>query len=370
MTKTLGRIATALSVVACVFASALAQNAASASASAAASARSGVAVFRGTLGAAGKLSIQMRLRREGDKLAGSYFYEAVGKDLNLRGTVDAAGNFQLQEFDAAGAQTGVFKGRWKGPECDDCGETLTGKWTRPDGTRALEFVLGEFPVAFEGDTRLVSKSQKESARRGKWGGHEISAEYPQLVGAGAASTNASKFNDAVRAYVAKDVADYKKLFGDDAGQGGELDLSYYVSFADDSLVSLDFSDYWFYFGAGSRTAASTTFNYDLARGRALKLADVFKPQSDYLKIISDACNRDLQRQFKGESFPDAERIAGSVEGVVGDEKKWLVSRDGFVVVFDSTEFGPSGSGEHTVTVPFAALREVIRPDGPLARFVK
>lgn len=366
MTKTLGRIAAALFVVACLFASAHAQNAA-ASASSAASTRTGVVVFRGTLGASGKLSIQMRLRREGDKLAGSYFYETVGKDLSLRGTIDAAGNFQLQEFDAAGAQTGLFKGLWKGPECEDCTDSLTGKWTRPDGTRPLEFVLGEFPVTFSGDARLVSKTQKESARRGKWGGYEISAEYPQLQGAGA---NAAKFNEEVRALVTKTTAEYKKLFGTGEGEGGELDLSYYVSFADDSLVSLDFSDYWFYFGAGSRMAASTTFNYDLARGRALKLADLFKPSSDYLKIISDACNRELQRQFKGEGFPDAERIAGSVEDVVGDEKKWLVSRDGFVVVFDSMQFGPSGSGEHTVTVLFVALKDVIRPDGPLARFAK
>lgn len=364
MTKTLGRIAAALSFVACVCASALAQNA---SASPAASTRTGVVVFRGTLGASGKLAIQMRLRREGDKLAGSYFYETVGKDLSLRGTIDAAGNFNLQEFDAAGAQTGLFKGQWKGPDCEDCTDSLAGKWSRPDGTRALEFVLGEFPVAFSGDTRLVSKSQRESARRGKWGGYELTAEYPQLQGANAF---VSKFNEQVRAYVTTKTADYKKQFGTGEGDGGELHLSYYVSFADDSLVSLDFSDYWFYFGAGSRMAASTTFNYDLATGRALKLADLFKPSSDYLKIISDTCNRDLQRQFKGEVSPDAERIAGSVEDVVGDEKKWLVSRDGFVVVFDSMQFGPSGSGEYTVTVPFAALKDVVRPDGPLARFAK
>lgn len=347
-----------LSVVACVCASAPAQKAA-------ASTRTGVVVFRGTLGASGKLAIQMRLRREGDKLAGSYFYETVGKDLSLRGTIDAVGNFNLQEFDAAGAQTGLFKGQWKGPDCEDCTDSLAGKWTRPDGSRALEFVLGEFPVTFSGDTRLVSKSQKESARRGKWGGYELTAEYPQLQGA-----NVSKFNEDVRALVTTKTADYKKQFGTGEGEGGELHLSYYVSFADDSLVSIDFSDYWFYFGAGSRMAASTTFNYDLAHGRALKLADLFKPSSDYLKIISDACRRDLQRQFKDESFADAERIAGSVEDVVGDEKKWLVSRDGFVVVFDSMQFGPSGSGEHTVTVPFAALKDVIRTDGPLARFAK
>ena len=364
MTRTLGRIAAALSVAACFFAFTLTNgDAQNGSASKAVETRA--VVFRGTLG--GKVAIQARLRREGERLAGSYFYETIGKDLSLRGTIDAAGDFTLEEFDAAGAKTGIFKGAWKGPQCDECVDTLTGKWTRPDGTRPLEFTLSEFMVSFEGDTRLVSKSLKESKRRGKWGGHEISAEYPQLQGGGA---NALKFNEAVRALVLKDVADHRNLFGEGEGGGGELDLSYYVSFADDSLVSVDFSDYWFYFGAGSRMAASTTFNYDLARGRALNLADLFKPSSDYLKIISDACKRELQSQFKGESFPDAARIAESVEGVVGDEKKWLISKDGLVVVFDSMEFGPSGSGEHTVTVPFAALKNVIRPDGPVARLAK
>lgn len=351
-------------VVACLFAFA---NARSAAVSQMPSARAGVMSFRGTMGAAGKTAIQMRLRREGDKLTGSYFYESVGKDLSLRGTITAAGDFILQEFDPSGAQTGLFKGRWSGPKCDDCVDSLIGKWTRPDGTRALEFTLNEFPVYFNGDARLVSKSLKESKRQGKWGGYEISAEYPQLLGAGA---NIQSFDREVLALVSKDVADYRKTFTEDAGQGGELDLGYYVLWADDSLVSVDFNDYHFFFGAGEHDAASTTFNYDLARGRALKLADVFKPSSGYLKIISDACNRELRKQFEGESFPDAGRIAESVESVVGDDKKWLVTKDGFVVVFDSTEFPPAGAGEHQVVIPFAALKDVIRPDGPLARFVK
>jgi hypothetical protein len=56
--------------------------------------------------------------------------------------------------------------------------------------------------------------------------------------------------------------------------------------------------------------------------------------------------------------------------VVGDDKKWLVSREGFVIVFDSTEFPPAGAGEHRVVIPFNTLKSVIRLDGPLARFVK
>jgi hypothetical protein len=365
MTKTLGRIAAALSIAGCVFAYAKGQSVNASQGTTAA--RAGVVSFHGTLG--GKVAIQMRLRREGDKLTGSYFYESVGKDLSVRGTIDAAGNFNLQEFDAAGAQTGLFKGEWDGPEpdCGECGDSLRGKWTRPDGTRPLEFMLGEYPVYFKSDARLVSKSFKESRRRGKFGGYEVAAEYPQLQGGG---TNAAKFNEEARALALKEIEDFKKMVAEDGDQGGERDVSFYISFADDSLVSVDFSDYFYYFGAGSRNAFSTTFNYDLAHGRALKLADVFKPSSDYQRVISDACNRELRKRFAGESFPDAERIAGSVEGVVGDEKKWLVSREGLVVVFDSMEFGPSGSGENTVTVPFAALKEMIRPDGPLARFVK
>lgn len=364
MFKTLARIAAALSVAASLLTFAHAQ---SVNATRPPSKGAGSMTFRGTLGT--KTSIQMRLRREGDKLAGAYFYESIGKDLSLRGTISAAGDFDVQEFDATGAQTGLFKGKWSGPEpdCEECGDSLRGKWTRPDGTKALEFTLGEYPVYFETDARLVSKSFKESRRRGKFGGYEVAAEYPQLQGGGA---NTAKFNEAARALALKEIEDFKKMVAEDGDQGGERDVSFYISYADDSLVSVDFSDYFYYFGAGSRQAFSTTLNYDLAHGRALKLADLFKPSSDYLKVISDTCNRELRKRFAGESFPDAERIAGSVEGVVGDEKKWLVSREGLVVVFDSMEFGPGGAGENTVVVPFAALKSSIRPDGPLAPLLK
>lgn len=366
MKKSLGRTWRAFAAAACVAACAASAAAVQGGAQSA-GVRGGVTVFRGTLGEAGKIRIQMRLRREGDKLSGAYFYESIGKDLALRGTIDAAGNFTLQEFDAAGAQTGLLKGTWHGPQCEDCTDSLQGRWSRPDGTRQLPFTLSVYPVSFADDTRLVSKSLKESNRRGKWGGYEISAEYPQLQGAAA---GAAGFNREVASLIAKEVADYKKMFTADRETGGELDLSYYVARADDRLVSVNFSQYFYYFGAGQRNAVSRSFNYDLARGRVLKLTDLFKPSTDYLKVISDVCNSELRKQFKGESFPDAERIAGSVENVLGDERKWLVGEAGLIIVFDSTEFGPPGSGETTVVVPYAALKGLVRPDGPLATLPK
>ena len=91
-----------------------------------------VQVFRGTLTEGEQtLSVQMKLRREGDRLTGSYFYESVKNELQLRGTIDSQGNINIQESDASGAQTGVFLGRWT---TNETGETLlTGTWSKPDG---------------------------------------------------------------------------------------------------------------------------------------------------------------------------------------------------------------------------------------------
>jgi len=37
-------------------------------------------------------------------------------------------------------------------------------------------------------------------------------------------------------------------------------------------------------------------------------------------------------------------------------------------IFDSAEIGPPGAGATNVIVPYAAIGEAIRPDGPLATF--
>src|SRR5436190_19126590 len=75
-------------------------------------------VFSGKLG--NKYRIQMRLRREGGNLTGTYFYERMRQNLTLRGEIDGHANFILREYDAGGAQTGVFKGKWKPSDCESC----------------------------------------------------------------------------------------------------------------------------------------------------------------------------------------------------------------------------------------------------------
>src|SRR2546423_3727065 len=321
-------------------------------------------VFSGKLG--DKYRIQMRLRREGGKLSGTYFYERVRQDLALRGEIDGQGNFTLREYDAGDAQTGVFKGQWRGPDWEGCGDLLTGNWSKPDGTHALPFSLTVYAVAFRGPLRLMTRSMSEKNRKGQ-PRYEISVEYPQLEGADGASV--VRFNEMIRGEVTKDAAAYRKDFlgGRD---GSEFDLSYGVGLANDDLVSVDLIYYFYYGGAGQRNAVSGTINYDLKRGRLIKFEELFRTGADYMQLLGDYCLRDLKNQYKDERWATDELLRLHVEKVVGDEKKWMITPEGLDFIFDSTEFGPPGAGETNVVVPYAALRQVIRPDGPLAAFAR
>jgi hypothetical protein len=93
---------------------------------------SGPVTFRGEI--AHGLRIEMKLVREGAKLWGSYYYERIGKDIPVRGTVDEAGAMVLEEF-VKGQKTGIFMGKVVSAA------RIEGKWSKPGSTRSRDFFL-------------------------------------------------------------------------------------------------------------------------------------------------------------------------------------------------------------------------------------
>ncbi|MGB7924961.1 MAG: RsiV family protein, partial [Pyrinomonadaceae bacterium] len=49
---------------------------------------------------------------------------------------------------------------------------------------------------------------------------------------------------------------------------------------------------------------------------------------------------------------------------------WNITRKGLLITFDAYQVGPYAAGPQWVVVPYSALKEIIRADGPLAPFVK
>lgn len=318
----------------------------------------------------------MRLIRDGNNLTGTYFYTKVGNSLNLKGTVDAAGHVVLQESDAGGKQTGVFKGTWADSEIE-AAKTIEGKWSKPGSASETDFYLVEQPVSFRGPLKFVSKEIKEENKKRHY---SFYAEYPQLQGLQDAGVES--FNREVAGWAQKSVNDFKKGAGHDAGDenytpgAGDdtLDINYTVRLATDDLISIEFSVYDYENGAAHGNSSTETVNFDLKSGKKLKLSDLFNPGAKYLDALSAYCIKDLKKQARKEnpndpSLPD-ENIEGGAAPDADNYHSWNITGKGLLITFDPYQVGPYAAGTQQVVVPYTALREIVRPDGPIASFVK
>jgi len=329
--------------------------------------------FKGSIGSS--LDLQMKLVRTGDQLAGSYMYQKVGTRIDLRGNVDKDGNLTLEEFDKSGKQTGVFKGLWSVDPSDGLA-TLAGNWSKPpsekDSDKKTAFSLHEEPIAFSGEVDLAAKQIKESNKKLNY---EIDARYPQLTGG--SNPNFEKFNQVARAAVTKQVAEFKKNVAPAEGEepppegsmGSDLNVGYDVALAQDDLISLQLSVNSYYQGAAHPNTFTEVVNYDLKNGKPLKLADLFKPGAKYLAAIANYCIADLKKQAKEKGL-EASEIENGAAANAKNYQSWTMTRKGLGINFDAYQVGPYAVGPQFVLVPYANLKDLINPDGPVGQFAK
>ncbi len=327
--------------------------------------------FKGSIGTT--LDLQMKLVRNGDQLTGSYFYQKVGTRINLRGTVDKDGNLTLQEFDPNGKQTGLFKGLWTVDATDGL-IILAGNWSKPPGDKGEEkktaFSVHEEPINLSGDVELVGKQIKENNKQLNY---QIDAQYPQLNGGN--NPNLPKFNQVSRMVVMKDVAEFKKAMAPEEGEepppedsmGSDLGIGYTIALAQDDLVSVKFDVSSYYQGAAHPNSYSTVLNYDLRNGKQLKLADLFNSGAKYLQTISTHCIADLKKQAKDKGLLD-DQIQEGAAPVAKNYKSWTITKRGLGIVFDAYQVGPYAAGPQFVLVPYSALKDLIKVDGPVGQF--
>ncbi|HKR61543.1 MAG TPA: DUF3298 domain-containing protein [Pyrinomonadaceae bacterium] len=330
-----------------------------------------VKYFRGSIGSA--LGMQMKLIRDREKLIGSYYYQRIGKKIDVRGTIDPTNNLVIEEFDANGKQTGVFKGLWSTNE--DGLIDIAGNWTKPNGNDQAAFSLHQEPIEFTGPVEIAGKQINENNKKLRY---EIAVEYPQITG----STNpaAEKFNQQARALVNGEVRTFRAAMVEAANDpeqkpvttsGSDLGMGYTVAIARDDLISIDFGIGGYYSGAAHPNTHSQVLNFDLKNGKPLKLADLFKPGARYLKVISDFCIKDLQKQSKArDNMLDDESIRDGAGPDAKNYQSWTITKRGLGINFDSYQVGPYVAGPQYVVVPYSALKDVVKPDGPLASFVK
>lgn len=328
--------------------------------------------FKGSIGSA--LGLQMKLVRESDKLTGTYFYQKVGTKIDVRGTVDSGNKVVLEEFDANGKQTGVFKGIWK--TGDQGLIEIAGDWTRPNSSNGTPFSLTQEPIELTNGVEIIARQIKEKNKKLKY---EIDAEYPQLTGS--TDPNVEKFNQAARGLVTKQVSGFRKQIAENAGEenpvdsgtGSDLGAGYTIALAQDDLISVQFDIGGYSAGAAHPNSYTDVINFDLRNGRQLKLADLFKPGAKYLQALSAYCIQDLKKQSKtkGEDgMLDDDWIQRGAGPEANNFRSWTITKNGLGINFDSYQVAPYAAGPQFVLVSYSALKDIIKADGPVAQFAK
>lgn len=316
-------------------------------------------IFRGYLSGT---PIQMSLVRDGNKLSGTYFYTRIGKNLNLAGTIDASGNFKLKETDAGGKTTGEFSGKWT-EDKNSNGASIEGEWRKPNSKNTIGFIADEQIIEFTNGAKLISKNFAENNKPKRF---TITAEYPELTGVSAEIS--AKFNQLSKTLAMASVADFRKdmmaqtkedLRFLPAGMSNYLDIGYSVEWATGDVISIQFLNSFFTGGVHPNYYTST-LSFDMKSGKEIKLADLFQPNSSYLKAISDYSIADLKTRM-GE-MSDDDWIANGAGADAENFKSWNLTKKGLMITFDPYQVAAYAAGMQTVIIPYSELAGVWRKD--------
>jgi len=322
----------------------------------------------------GTSPFNMSLTRDGESLAGSYYYLKSGpaNKLTLKGSIAADGSFTLQEFDAAGHQTGEFKGKWR-EDPSDPGVEIEGDWLKTGAKDSATFLADQQMVYFANDSEhFVTREIKDAIAAKRT---DLGAEYPELVGVpGAAGLNVVVKNRVLRSF-----AEFKKFMAgftaadlkmSPADMRNYDEVSYSIEYADEDIVALSFGEDTFAGGAHPNHNFFT-INYDLKAGRELRLADLFKPGSNYLKVIADYCAKDLRSRKDPDSGQNRELatdiFADGVKPTADNFKDWAITKKGLLILFPPYQVASYADGPQSSIVPFSVLKNIARADGPVLK---
>jgi hypothetical protein len=106
-------------------------------------------------------------------------------------------------------------------------------------------------------------------------------------------------------------------------------------------------------------------NYDLANGQELQLADLFKPEVNYLQILSDYSRNVLSKKLQ-----DPEMVAKGTAPIAENYRIWNINPRGLLITFEEYQVAPYVFGSQKVQIPYSALQHLLAPDSVIANCLK
>ncbi|MCV7233781.1 DUF3298 domain-containing protein [Mycobacterium branderi] len=150
---------------------------------------------------------------------------------------------------------------------------------------------------------------------------------------------------------------------DDRGDG-DATLKYSIYAHPPSIKSVVFQSDWEYRSMPHPMAEITTFSFDLSRGKQLKLADLFCPAVDPLKVLPPLARPAVQQQLANTELAFERFEPGNPDGFADDYRAWALDGDSLVLYMPAAR-GPGGMPPGFVQprIPLSQMHSLLREGG-------
>ncbi len=326
--------------------------------------------YKKLTGYIGSIPVSLDLIRKDSMLTGSYYYNKVGINLSLVGKIMKDGSINLTEKSTNDEVTGYLKGTFTSDS------TFSGTWEDPQQQKTLSLTLTERKGDYAG-IEFISYHTEDCKAADAFRMHpeNIESWFDTLCATLDVEVIQVKTENAVITQkINKAIADLMPSgnFSEEEASRVEDSLpqvepntqttvSCGVITNDHHVLCIAVSTGTYNFGAAHPNHSGNLYNFDLQTGNLLALEDLLLP--GYQALLTK----------KAEAY--FVKANGS-EGWNFEPGKFYLSADfaitsaGLLFMYDPYEIGPYAAGDPEVLIPYKDIKELIKPDSPVAIWLK
>lgn len=172
-----------------------------------------------------------------------------------------------------------------------------------------------------------------------------------------------RINAAIQDFIEKNKKNFfKEIAGDtdipaDAPGKSGLNITYSLPYKTKNALSVSFNISIYHRGAAHPTNTVAVLNF--INGRQVDLADLFRPEVNYLKPIASFCYKKIAAK---KNFSDKKWIEEGTKPVDKNYKIWSFSSNGINIIFDTYQVAAYVYGPQTVKIPLSQISSLLNPE--------
>ena len=135
---------------------------------------------------------------------------------------------------------------------------------------------------------------------------------------------------------------------------------YVVELNKNGILSIKFDIYTIRQHAANGLNVQRSITFDLATGKVYQLYELFKRNSDYRIVLS----RMIKKQIEERDLPVIKEFTG-----ITDYEGYYLTENALVIYFQEITYFPHYAGIQEFAIPYSQIRNLINPEGPIARLI-